>query len=70
MEEAGCGHPSREAVRAGVEGPCLDVGSSPPAVERLSSRTSPGAAIAAGQGFIVTVHFKILPDCLGTLFLW
>lgn len=60
----------REAVHAGMEGPCLDMGSSPPAAERLSSRTSPGAAISAGHGLIVTIHFKILPNCLGTFFLW
>ena len=70
VEEAGCGHPCREAVRARVEGPCWDVGSSPPAAERLIRRTSLGAAISAGQGLIVAFHFKILPDCLGTSFLW
>lgn len=70
VEKARCSHPCREAGHAGVEGPCLDVGSSPPAAERLISRTNVGAAISARQGLIVTFHFKILPDCLGTLFLW
>lgn len=57
-------------MNAGVEGPCLDLGSSLLAVERLSGRTSPGAAVSAGQGLIVIYNLKILPDCLGTLILW